>query len=79
MPAAPAFKRTLDEVWPQTCIGVMKDAGAQGMIFWDVEGDEMPHAITYLWRSAHTAPVPPARNGWRAPMNSFAQFRAAGP
>jgi len=29
-------------------IKVIKDTGGQGMITWDIEGDEMPHAITYL-------------------------------
>ncbi len=29
-------------------IAIMRDVGAQGMLFWDVEGGEMPHAITYL-------------------------------
>jgi hypothetical protein len=31
-----------------TCILQMKTVGAQGMIFWDVEGQEMPHAVSYL-------------------------------
>jgi hypothetical protein len=32
----------------ETSIREMKGVGAQGMIFWDVEGQEMPHAISYL-------------------------------
>lgn len=31
-----------------TCIREIKAVGGQGMIFWDVEGQEMPHAISYL-------------------------------
>jgi hypothetical protein len=31
-----------------TCIAEMKKTGAQGMIVWDIEGAEMPHAVTYL-------------------------------
>jgi hypothetical protein len=29
-------------------IAELKRIGAQGMVCWDIEGDEMPHAITYL-------------------------------
>jgi hypothetical protein len=29
-------------------IAELKDVGAQGMIVWDIEGEEMPHAISYL-------------------------------
>jgi hypothetical protein len=29
-------------------IAELKDVGAQGMVVWDVEGQEMPHAISYL-------------------------------
>lgn len=42
-----AFAKRLLET-ADRCIGVIKEAGGQGMIFWDVEGAEMPHAITYL-------------------------------
>jgi len=42
-----AFRERLTK-YADTCIGEMKKTGAQGMIFWDVEGGEMPHAITYL-------------------------------
>ena len=42
-----AFRARLME-YADTCIGAMKDTGAQGMVLWDVEGDEMPHPITYL-------------------------------
>lgn len=31
-----------------TCIAELKKTGAQGMIVWDIEGAQMPHAITYL-------------------------------
>ncbi len=30
------------------CIAELKKTGAQGMIVWDIEGGEMPHAVTYL-------------------------------
>ncbi|MCW8130762.1 MAG: hypothetical protein KIS92_10460 [Planctomycetota bacterium] len=30
------------------CVKTLKAADAQGMIFWDVEGSENPHPITYL-------------------------------
>jgi hypothetical protein len=42
-----AFAKRLGET-ADRCIAVIKDAGGQGMIFWDLEGAEMPHAITYL-------------------------------
>ena len=34
--------------YADTAVGVIKDTGGQGMIFWSVEGEQMPHAITYL-------------------------------
>ena len=44
--------------WPQTAeilnafadesIGILRDMNAQGMILWDVEGEEFKHAITYI-------------------------------
>jgi hypothetical protein len=32
----------------QQGVKVIKDTGGQGMIFWDVEGEENPHPITYI-------------------------------
>jgi HEAT repeat protein len=34
--------------YADTCIYEIKKCSGQGMICWDVEGDQMPHAITYL-------------------------------
>jgi len=42
-----AFRARLMQYADQ-CIKEMSGVGAQGMILWDVEGDEMPHAITYI-------------------------------
>ncbi|MEX2607193.1 MAG: HEAT repeat domain-containing protein [Kiritimatiellia bacterium] len=41
------FRKRLMELADRS-IAIMQDVGAQGMLFWDVEGGEMPHAITYL-------------------------------
>ena len=30
------------------CVSEVKKTGGQGVIVWDIEGDQMPHAITYL-------------------------------
>jgi hypothetical protein len=30
------------------CVQQIRSVGGQGMIFWDLEGEEMPHAISYL-------------------------------
>ncbi len=34
--------------WADTAVATIKETGGQGMIFWSVEGEQMPHAITYL-------------------------------
>lgn len=39
-------KRLLERV--DASIGVLKDVGAQGVIWWDVEGARNPHPITYI-------------------------------
>jgi len=41
------FRKRMMELADRS-IAIMRDVGAQGMLFWDVEGGEMPHAITYL-------------------------------
>ena len=41
------FKRRLME-YADRSIGVIKSVNGQGMITWDIEGQEMPHAISYL-------------------------------
>lgn len=41
------FRERLME-YAERCIREMKEVGAQGMILWDVEGQEMPHAVSYL-------------------------------
>lgn len=59
-----------------TCIGIMKEVNAQGMIFWDLEGEEMPHAITYL---GDPRILPKAAPEMDACADEFFQkFRAAG-
>jgi len=34
--------------YADNCVFEIKKCGGQGMICWDIEGDQMPHAITYL-------------------------------
>jgi hypothetical protein len=39
-------KRTLN--WAKTSIFIMRQMNAQGMITWDIEGEEYPHPTTYI-------------------------------
>jgi hypothetical protein len=39
-------KRALDYI--DYSVGVLRDMGAQGAIVWDIEGQEFPHAVSYL-------------------------------
>jgi len=34
--------------WAQRCAKICKDMDAQGIVLWDVEGQEQPHMISYL-------------------------------
>jgi hypothetical protein len=34
--------------YADSCIGFAKDMNAQGVIVWDIEGQEMPHMISYI-------------------------------
>jgi HEAT repeat protein len=57
-------------------IAELKDVGAQGMILWDPEGQQMPHAISYL---GDPRVIPRAAPEMDAAANEFfAKFRAAG-
>jgi hypothetical protein len=42
-----AFRRRLLQ-FADGCVREVKKTGGQGVIVWDIEGDQMPHAITYL-------------------------------
>lgn len=42
-----AFRERLLD-YARRSVGILKDIGAQGMITWDIEGQEYPHAISYL-------------------------------
>jgi HEAT repeat protein len=62
--------------YAQRSIAILKDAGAQGMILWDPEGQQMPHAISYL---GDPRIVPRAAPEMDAVIDEFFQkFRAAG-
>src|SRR5208283_1013781 len=41
------FKEKMMQV-ADKCVSVAKDLNAQGLIVWDIEGQEMPHAISYI-------------------------------
>lgn len=41
------FGAALDQ-YADTCIAHMKSMDAQGLIVWDIEGQEMPHAVSYI-------------------------------
>ena len=58
------------------CVKNLKNVGAQGMIFWDLEGEEMPHATTYLGDPRVLPQAAPEMNA--VADQFFAKFRAAG-
>lgn len=41
------FKTRLVQ-WAQNMVTNMQKGNAQGMVLWDMEGNELPHAITYI-------------------------------
>ena len=58
------------------CVKNLKNVGAQGMIFWDLEGEEMPHATTYLGDPRILPQAAPEMDA--VADQFFAKFRAAG-
>ena len=46
-PGKAKFKQRLMD-YADNCLRVLKDTGAQGMIVWDIEGQQYPHATSYL-------------------------------
>ena len=58
------------------CVTNLKNVGAQGMIFWDVEGEEYPHATTYLGDPRVLPQAAPEMDA--IADRFFAKFRAAG-
>lgn len=57
-------------------IARVKDVGGQGIIVWDIEGDEMPHAVTYLGDPRILPRVAPEMDAIADEF--FAKFREAG-
>ena len=57
-------------------IAELKSVGAQGMITWDIEGQEYPHATSYIGDPRLTAQLAPEMNA--IADEYFARFRAAG-
>ena len=47
-PAGLAAFRTKVLAWADQSVAILKDLDAQGMITWDIEGEQFPHATTYL-------------------------------
>ena len=58
------------------CVNNLKNVGSQGMIFWDLEGEEMPHAITYLGDPRTLPQAAPEMD--EIADKFFAKFRKAG-
>ena len=54
----------------------VKEVGAQGIIVWDIEGGEMPHAVTYLGDPRILPRVAPEMDAIADEF--FAKFREAG-
>jgi hypothetical protein len=76
-----------------TAIGILKEADAQGVIWWDVEGARNPHPITYIGDPRVLDPKHPQHDKYAPELNTevtlngrtlpvvdacFAKFRAAG-
>jgi len=57
-------------------IAQVKNVGAQGVIVWDIEGGEMPHAVTYLGDPRVLPQVAPEMDAIADEF--FAKFREAG-
>lgn len=47
-PAGLAAFRTRILAWADESVRTLRDIDAQGMIVWDIEGEQFPHPITYL-------------------------------
>ena len=58
------------------CVRNLKNVGSQGMIFWDLEGEEMPHATTYLGDPRILPQAAPEMDAIADKF--FAKFRKAG-
>jgi len=69
------FKKKLME-FADRSVKVLKDVGAQGAIVWDIEGDEMPHAITYIGDPRVLPEMAPEMNA--VADEFFQRFRDAG-
>jgi hypothetical protein len=84
-------KRLLERV--DAAIAVLKDVGAQGVIWWDVEGARYPHPITYIGDPRVLDPQHPQHDKYAPELDTpvsvdgqtmpvvdacFAKFRAAG-
>ncbi len=59
--------------WARQSVEILQDLGCQGMITWDIEGQEHPHAISYL---GDPRSLPPEMEA--AVDDYFAVFRDAG-
>jgi hypothetical protein len=47
-PAGLAAFRTKVLAWADQSVAILKELNAQGMITWDIEGEQFPHPVTYL-------------------------------
>jgi hypothetical protein len=62
--------------YADNCIARMKKMDAQGIIVWDIEGQEMPHMVSYLGDPRRLAELSPEMNRY---ADAFMQkFRDAG-
>jgi hypothetical protein len=57
-------------------VAILKRSGAQGMIVWDLEGEELPQKITYIGDPRLLARLAPEADG--AADEFFARFKRAG-
>jgi hypothetical protein len=57
-------------------IAILKDMNAQGMITWDIEGQEYPHALSYIGSPEMLERLSPEMNGLAD--DYFKKFRNAG-
>ncbi|HEX4166823.1 MAG TPA: hypothetical protein VHZ55_15260 [Bryobacteraceae bacterium] len=70
-----AFHRRLLE-WADHSIVILKAMNAQGMVTWDIEGEQFPHATTYIGDPRQAERLAPEMQG--VIDEYFARFRRAG-
>ncbi len=75
-PTGVAAFRTRLLAWADGAVAILLKMNAQGMITWDIEGEQYPHAITYIGDPRIFATLAPEMSG--VADEYFKKFRDAG-